>query len=59
MEIFIPWWAFALAPLGLGFFVAWLIPYGGYYDFVSPLLAAAAVLVGFALSVGVFIGHFT
>lgn len=57
MHIFIPWWLAAALPLvigvGTGLSMRW-----NAYDFISPLLAVGSILIGSALTVGIFIGHF-
>lgn len=58
MNIFIPWWAAALFPFGLSLGIVSVIPAPRDYDFMTPMLVLAVLGVGFALSLGIFIGHF-
>lgn len=57
MHFYIPWWSLALLPLATGFGVVALMPAPRDYDFMTPMVGLGVVLIGFALSLGLFIGH--
>lgn len=59
MTIYIPWWLAAFMPVCAGFGVAMLLPAPRDYDFMTPMLAIGAILIGIAGTVGILIGHFT
>ncbi len=58
MTFYIPWWAVAFAPLLIGFGVAMMLPAPRDYDFMTPMLALGAILIGIGSTVGILIGHF-